>query len=45
MKRKPSHAITKLELFKDKWNIKEDTGKFMKNALDVLWYAKRHLSG
>jgi len=23
----------------------EDTGKSLKNALDVLWYAKRYLSG
>ena len=43
---KPSHAITKLTLFavsKDEWDTKEDTGKSMKNALYVLWYAKRHL--
>jgi len=41
-------AITKLTLFtvsKDEWNTKEDTGKSLKNALDILWYAKRHLSG
>jgi len=30
---------------KDEWNTKEGTGKFLKNALDVLWYAERHLSG
>ena len=30
---------------KDEWDTKEDTGKSMKNALYVLWYAKRHLSG
>ena len=28
---------------KDEWNTKEDTGKSLKNALDVLQYAKRHL--
>ena len=47
MHRKPSWATTKLTLFtvsKDKWNTKEDTGKSLKNALDVLWYAKRYLS-
>ena len=45
---KPSHAIAKSTLFtvsKDEWNTKEDTGKSMKNALYVLRYAKRHLSG
>ena len=43
---KPSHAIAKLTLFavsKDEWDTKEDTG--MKNALYILWYAKRHLLG
>ena len=47
-KGKPSHAIVKSTLFavsKDEWDTKEDTGKSMKNALYVLWYAKRHLSG
>jgi len=29
----------------DEWNAKEDTGKSLKNALHVLQYAKRHLSG
>ena len=46
--RKPSHATTKLMLFttgKDEWNTKEDTGKSLKNALHILQYAKRHLSG
>ena len=33
-------AVSKYE-----WDTKEDTGKSMKNALDVLWYSKRHLSG
>ena len=45
---KPSCATTKLTLFavsKDEWDTKEDTGKSMKNALYVLRYAKRHLSG
>jgi len=28
-----------------KWNTKEDTGKSLKNELDILQYAKRHLSG
>ena len=45
---KPSCAIAKSTLFavsKDEWDTKEDTGKSMKNALYVLWYAKRHLSG
>ena len=48
LRREPSRAITKSTLFavsKDEWDTKEDTGKFMKNALDVLWYAKRHQSG
>jgi len=43
---KPSHATTKSTPFadsKDEWNPKGDTGKFMKNGLYVLWYAKRHL--
>ena len=47
-KGKPSHAIAKSIYFavsKDEWNTKEDTGKSMKNALYVLRYAKRHLSG
>jgi len=30
---------------KGEWNTKEDTGKSLKNALHVLRYAKRHLSG
>ena len=45
---KPSHATAKLTPFavsKDEWNTKEDTGKSMKKALYVLWYAKRHMSG
>ena len=38
---------TKSTLFnasKDEWDTKEDTGKSMKKALNVLRYAKRHLS-
>ena len=45
---KPSLATAKSTPFavsKDKWNTKENTGKSMKNALYVLRYAKRHLSG
>ena len=45
---KLSCATTKSTFFivsKDEWDTKEDTGKSMKNALYVLWYAKRHLSG
>ena len=45
---KPSRAIAKSTLFavsKDEWDTKEDTGKSMKNALYILQYAKRHLSG
>ena len=45
---KPSHTTVKLTLFaviKDEWDTKEDTGKSMKNAMYVLRYAKRLLSG
>ena len=45
---KPSRARAKSTPFpisKDEWDTKEDTGKSMKNALYVLQYAKRHLSG
>ena len=45
---KPSRATTKSTLFavsKDEWDTKEDTGTSMKNALYVLQYAKRHISG
>ena len=45
---KLSHARTKSTPFpvsKDEWDTKEDTGKSMKNALYILRYAKRHLSG
>ena len=45
---KLSRAIAKSTLFavsKDEWDTKEDTGKSMKNALYILHYTKRHLSG
>ena len=45
---KPSCAIAKstlLAVTKDEWDTKEDTGKSMKNALYILRYVKRHLSG
>ena len=45
---KPWCTTVKSILFavsEDEWDTKEDTGKSMKNALYVLWYAKRHLSG
>ena len=47
-KGKPSHATTKSTLFavsKDEWDTKEDTGKSMKNALYIVQYAQRYLSG
>jgi len=40
--RKPSRATTTSTLFtvsKDEWNPKEDTGKSLKNTLDVLQFA------
>ena len=36
---------TPFPVSKDEWDTKEDTGKSMKNALYLLRYAKRHLSG
>ena len=45
---KPSHATAKSTLFaisKDEWYTKEETDKSMKNALYILRYARRHLSG
>ena len=45
---KPLRARAKSTPFsvsKDEWDTKEDTGKSMKNALYVLRYAKRNLSG
>ena len=42
---KPSCATAKSTRFTVRWDTKEDTGKSMKNAWYVLWYAKRHLSG
>ena len=47
-KGKPSRVHAKSTPFpvsKDEWDTKEDTGKSIKNALYVLQYAKRHLSG
>jgi len=41
----PSSKSTLFTFSKDEWNTKEDAGKSMKNALDVLWCAKRHLLG
>ena len=44
--RKPSCATAKWTPFtvsKDEWDTKVDTGKSMKNALYVLWYAKKHV--
>ena len=43
--RKPTCATTKLKVFTDEWDTNKDTGKSLKNALHLLWYAKRHLSG
>ena len=37
--------LTPFTASKDEWDTKEDTGKSMKNALYVLQYAKRHVSG
>ena len=45
---KPSRATAKSTPFavsKDEWDTKKNTGKSMKNALYVLRYAKRYLSG
>ena len=42
-KGKPPRATAKSTPFpvsKDEWDTKEDTGKYMRNALYVLWYAK-----
>jgi len=36
MQRKPSCATTKSPVSKDEWDIKEDTGKSMKNALYAM---------
>ena len=47
-KGKPPCATAKSTPFavsEDEWDTKEDTGKSMKNALYVLQYAKRYLSG
>ena len=45
---KPSRATAKsipFSVSKDEWHTKEWTGMLMKNALYVLRYAERHLSG
>ena len=39
------HKLTLFVVSKDQWDTKEDTSKSMKNALCILWYAKRHLLG
>jgi len=42
--KKSSRATTKLTLFtisKDEWKTREDIDKSLKNALDVLRYAKQ----
>jgi len=41
----PTKKLTLFMESKDEWDTKEDTGKTMKNALHVLWYGKRNLSG
>jgi len=45
---KPSRAYHKIDTFvvsKDEWDTKEGPGKSIKNAFQVWWYSKRHLSG
>jgi len=37
--------LTPITVSKDEWDTNEDTDKSIKNALYVLQYAKRHLSG
>ena len=39
------HLIDTYTVSQDEWDTKEGTGKSMKNALYVLQYSKRHLSG
>jgi len=41
---KCNHPINAFTVSIDEWNTKEDAGKYLKNALDVLWHIKRHLS-
>ena len=40
MQRKPSVCNYQMlfTVSKDEWNTKKDTGKSLKNALDILWY-------
>ena len=45
MKNTDNFSLCKGSHHKDEWNTKEDTGKPLNNALHVLRYAKRHLSG
>jgi len=41
----PTTKSTLFVVSKDEWDTKEGTGEFMKNALHVRWYGKRHLLG
>jgi len=44
----PTTKSTLFTMRKDKWDIKEGTGKSMKNALIAcgeIWYGKRHPLG
>jgi len=41
----PTTKINTFAVSKDEWDIKEGSGKSMKNALHEQWYGKRHLSG
>jgi len=42
---KPTTKSTLFVVSKDQWNTKKGPGKFIKNALHVQQYSKRHLSG
>jgi len=45
LRKEAIHVIDKSKLFtvsNDEWNTKEDTGKFMKTALYLMWNVKRH---
>jgi len=41
----PTTKFTLFVVSKDEWDIKEGTGKSMKNAFYVQQYGKSHLSG
>jgi len=41
---KPTTKLTLFAVSKDKWDTKEGTGKFTKNALHVQWHGKMYLS-